>query len=189
MGHPGVAGITVGHSLDEPGRAAIVIYVNSLPRPGSFPAELEGVRTRIAPVAAPQSSSQFPAVAQQEVERVTAVKEQWAEQLLRSNHAIFGVGVGSSDDSPGEAALVLFVEKGSAYSPPAVLDGARVKVYRAERFRSWGWNEHQQPRACQVPPRRSLLNAAGSAAHSSGRRVNAARHSSEQIIGMNRLAQ
>ncbi len=146
MANPAVAGVVVGRSQDEPGRAAVVIYVKSLPNPGTFPAQLDGVRTRITFVSG--SASAAVAVAEAEVARVAAIKEQHAEQLLRDNPAIFGVGVGASEDSPGEAAVVLFVNEDMPYTPPAVLDGARIKVRRSDRFRAWGWNERQQPHAC-----------------------------------------
>lgn len=158
MANPAVAGVVVGRSQDAPGRAAVVIYVKSLPSPASFPAQLDGVRTRIMPISAAQggSASAVPAVAVAEAEeaRVAAIKQQYAEQLLRDNPAIFGVGVGASEDSPGEAAVVLFVDRDMSYTPPAVLDGARVKVRRSDRFRAWGWNESQQPRACFSSRRR-----------------------------------
>ena len=151
-----VNGVAVGGSQDEPGRAAVVIYVKSLPNPATFPAQLDGVRTRIMPISASGSASALPAVAvsDAEVARVAAIKQQHAEQLLRENPAIFGVGVGASEDSPGEAAVVLFVDKDMSYTPPTVLDGARIKVRRSDRFRAWGWNERQQPRACSLSKRR-----------------------------------
>lgn len=156
MANPAVAGVVVGRSQDEPGKAAVVIYVKSLPSPATFPAQLDGVRTRIMPLSASGSANAVPAVAVEEAEvaRVAAIKQQRSEQLLRDNPAIFGVGVGASEDSPGEAAVVLFVDKDMSYTPPAVLDGARIKVRRSDRFRAWGWNEsRQQPRACSSSKR------------------------------------
>ncbi|HLK34797.1 MAG TPA: hypothetical protein VKT29_17000, partial [Terriglobales bacterium] len=88
------------------------------------------------------------APSEKEVARVAAVKEQWAQKLLRGNPAVFGVGVGGSYDSPGEAALVIFVDQDMSYTPPAIIDGARVRVRRSDRFRAWGWNEHQRTSAC-----------------------------------------
>lgn len=89
-------------------------------------------------------------VSETEVARVASVKENQAEQLMRGNAAIFGVGVGASEDSPGEAALVLFVDRDMSYAAPAVLDGARTQVVRTDRFRAWGWNEHEQQPACHA---------------------------------------
>jgi hypothetical protein len=152
LANTAVAGIAVGRSDDEPDKAAVVIYVKSLPRPATFPAQLEGIRTRIVPTSAAGSESAVPevAVAETEVARVATIKERHAEQLLRDNRAIFGVGVGASEDSPGEAAVILFVDQDMAYTAPITLDGARIKVSRSDRFRAWGWNERQQRRACSV---------------------------------------
>ncbi|HSB76128.1 MAG TPA: hypothetical protein VLC12_10785 [Terriglobales bacterium] len=158
MANPEVAGIAVDHSLDAPGHAAITIYVKSLPRPGTIPAQLDGIRTRIVPMAALVSGpgpEPAPAISEAEVGRVAAVKQQHARELLRRSPAIFGVGVGASDDSPGEAAVVLFVDKDMTYSAPATLDGARTKVVRSDRFRAWGWNEQQQAQSCSVPKQRA----------------------------------
>ena len=155
MASPEVAGVAVGRSQDAPGQAAVLIYVKSLPPPGTFPAQLEGVRTRIVPASTLQanekSASGVPAMAvsQQEVTRATAVKEQWGRQLLASNPAIFGVGVGASADSPGEAVLGIFISKDASYTPPPVLQGVRTQVYRAEPFRAWGWNEHEPAASCR----------------------------------------
>jgi hypothetical protein len=150
----------VGRSQDEPGKAAVVIYVKSLPKPATFPAQLEGIRTRIVPTSAGGSGSTMPelALAEAEVARVAAIKEQHAEQLLRENPAVFGVGVGASEDSPGEAAVILFVDQDMSYTPPIALDGARIKVRRIDRFRAWGWNERQQRRAC-FPSKRHQQSA------------------------------
>ena len=158
MANADVAGVVVGRSHDAPGSAAVVIYVKSLPQPGTFPAQLDGVRTRIVSAATDRAQSPAASVAEvelseTEVERVAAVKEQRAQELMRGNPAIFGVGVGASDDSPGEAALVLFVDKAMSYTPPPVLGGARVKVVRSDRFRAWGWNEREQRHACSLPRR------------------------------------
>lgn len=160
MANPDVAGIAVGRSQDAPDSAAVIIYVKSIPEPGAFPAELEGVRTKIVPVSeaeARSTSASAPgvtALSQQEVARVSAVKEQWAQRLMRENPAVFGVGVGASEDSPGEAAVSVFIDKDMSYTPPPALDGARTRVVRADRFRAWGWNEHQQPRSCSTAKRR-----------------------------------
>lgn len=156
MAHPEVAGIAVGRSEDAPSSAAVVIYVKSLPQPGAFPAQLDGVRTRIVALSGmptgSTSGAPMPAipVSETEVARVASVKENQAEQLMRGNAAIFGVGVGASEDSPGEAALVLFVDRDMSYAAPAVLEGARTQVVRTDRFRAWGWNEHEQQPACHA---------------------------------------
>ena len=56
--------------------------------------------------------------------------------------AMIGVGVGASQDSLGEAALVLYIEKGRAAGAiPVQMDGVRTRVIRTDRFRAFGWNE------------------------------------------------
>jgi len=54
---------------------------------------------------------------------------------------IIGVGVGASNDSPGESALVVFVEKGKAVAVPAVIDGVRTKVVVTDPFRTFNWGK------------------------------------------------
>lgn len=160
MANPAAVGIGVGRSQDAPDSAAVIIYVKSLPEPGAFPPQLDGVRTRIVlissfqaqPAAAGGLATATPS--EQEMARVSAIKEQRGQRLLRQNPAIFAVGVGASEDSPGEAAVTVFVDKDASYTPPAVVDGARVRVVRTDRFRAWGWNERRQPRSCPAAKRR-----------------------------------
>jgi hypothetical protein len=48
-----------------------------------------------------------------------------------------GVGIGSSVDSPGEAALVIFLIRGAAHEEiPPVIDGLRTRVRESSRFRA-----------------------------------------------------
>ncbi len=70
--------------------------------------------------------------------------------MLESNAAIFGVGVGASADSPGEAVLGVFVSKDASYTPPPVLHGVRTQINRADPFRAWGWNEHEPAGSCLI---------------------------------------
>ncbi len=71
-----------------------------------------------------------------EVQRVLAVKEAHVKELL-SIPAVIGVGVGASD-TPGEAVIVVFVEKGKkAGAIPAQVDGVRTKVRETEPFRAF----------------------------------------------------
>jgi len=180
LANPAVAGIVVGRSQDAPESAAVVIYVKALPQAATFPAQLDGVRTRIVPVSAAQAAGaaavQAVAVSESEVARVASVKEQHAEQLMRGNRAIFGVGVGASKDSPGEAVLVLFVDKDMSYAAPVVMDGARTQVVRTDRFRAWGWNEHEQARACRATSFAKDKQLLAPSSSGKGRAIDAARH-------------
>ncbi len=142
-----VSGVAVGTSEDSPGEAAILVTINSARLEGKLardvvPATIDGVRTRIVP----GTSS---ALAEAEIRRGSAVKARVARGLMR-NPAVFAVGVGASNDSPGEAALVVVVDKNTTYTPPAVIEGVRTKVVRGGRFVASGWNESAQPQSCSL---------------------------------------
>ena len=64
----------------------------------------------------------------QENDRVTAVKEKYANRLL-ADPGISDVGVGASADNPQEGALVVTVR--GATTVPAVIDGVRTRVVYA----------------------------------------------------------
>jgi len=61
----------------------------------------------------------------QETDRVSAVKDKYANELLQDS-AIADVAVGASADSSGEGALVITLQE--ATTVPAVLDGVRTRV-------------------------------------------------------------
>jgi hypothetical protein len=82
--------------------------------------------------AAALSAPAGPAPAQ--VDLATTVKERHVAMLM-STPAVLGVGVGTADDDPSEAVLVLYIEQGRAYPPmPAALDGVRVKIVLTDRI-------------------------------------------------------
>jgi hypothetical protein len=57
-------------------------------------------------------------------------------------------------DSPGEAALIIFVIRGVAHNPiPPVIDGLRTRVRESSRFKA-GNGGAEPHRACLVPPSR-----------------------------------
>jgi hypothetical protein len=62
------------------------------------------------------------------------------------------VGIGSSVDSPGEAALMIFTLRGVPQDPiPAVIDGLRTRVRESSRFRA-GTVGAEVQRACKLAP-------------------------------------
>ena len=77
---------------------------------------------------------------QTEIARARSAKQQHAEELM-TNSAIIGVGVGASNDSPGESAIVVFVEKGKSVAVPAVIDGVRTRVITTDPFRTFNWGK------------------------------------------------
>src|SRR5439155_1517325 len=62
-----------------------------------------------------------------------------------------GVGIGSSADAPGEAALVIFLIRGVAHEPiPPVIDGLRTRVRESSRFRV-GFGDAPAKPGCSMP--------------------------------------
>jgi len=68
------------------------------------------------------------------VERAKVVHAASAGGLMRQR-GVQGVGISSSADAPGEAALIVFVIRGVPHDPiPAVIDGVRTRVRETGRF-------------------------------------------------------
>jgi hypothetical protein len=155
MSDPAVVGVGVGASDDNPGEAALVLYVDRERAHAPIPAEIEGVRTKVIvtdrfhATSSQQSanvSQTERALSDAEVARGTAVKEKHVNRLM-SDSAILGVGVGSSADDRSQAALVIYMDKDVASRPiPAQIDGVRTKVIRTDRFRAYGWGKQSEER-------------------------------------------
>ncbi len=160
MADPAILGVDVGRSDDNPGEAAVVLYLEQGKPHGKIPAEVDGVRTKViftrrfpAQSAAPQPDEGTQAgqiLSPGELSRAAEIKQRHRDRLL-ADPAILAVGVGASGDNPEEAAVVLFVDR-SALAPliPSQMDGARTKVVASDEFRAFGWNE-TAPQACQAP--------------------------------------
>jgi len=153
MADPAVLGVGVGASEDAVGEPAVVIFVDKNAQHAPIPAQLDGIRTKVIltdrfrALSATTSQTNQPAqtalpIAQDEVTRATVVKEKYVRQMM-ADPAIIGVGVGASMDSPGEAAMVIFVDKNKQPSTPiaAQMDSVRTRIILTEPFRSFGWNE------------------------------------------------
>jgi hypothetical protein len=139
MQDPGVSQIVTGASDDDPSQPAIVLHVNGiLQRP--IPHQIEGVRTKVVfdDTGAPQ-----PRVGAAEIVRAAQVKAQHAAELM-SKAEVFGVGMGPSSDSPGEAAIVIYVDRNSSTSIPAEIDGTRTRIVRTDPFQTSGWGKAVQ---------------------------------------------
>jgi hypothetical protein len=68
-----------------------------------------------------------------------------------------GVGVTASIDSPGEAALMIFVIRGVEHAPiPAVVDGLRTRVRESSRFRAGNSGAEPRRAVCRVPAAKLL---------------------------------
>ena len=134
----GILGVTAGKSLDQPGQAAVLVYVDQN-RAGSVqvPQTIGGLPTRVIPTTAsavasgtaPTSVSIRPGIHLSDATLAAAktVQKQHANQIMRDS-AFFGVGVTQSRDNPTEAALMVFVDRTKTpHSQPATVGGLRVR--------------------------------------------------------------
>ena len=152
LANAGIHAIGLGKSYDHPGQAAVLLFVNRGGAQTAIPQSLNGVRTRVIEgdawayrgllsmeetaqmmqgVAAPQLVYEMRAG---EMERAKQVHAIHAADLLK-NANVLGVGISSSVDSPGEAAMILYVKRGSPQSSlPAVIDGLRTRIRESGPF-------------------------------------------------------
>ena len=169
MKYPEVQSVGVGASYDNPNEPAIVFFVTQGEPHTDLPAQVDGIRTRIVEgklfskrgvVSAEESATaEKSAAAPQLVYPVSDAEIARARVVhtghvatLRKQPGVQGVGIGSSVDSPGEAALMIFTIRGVPHDPiPAVIEGLRTRVRESSRFRA-GTTGSQVRRACQVAP-------------------------------------
>jgi hypothetical protein len=162
MGYAGVRAVGVGESLDEPGAAAIMIFVRRGEASSGIPAVVGGVRTRIVEaddfaersvLSAGQGAAieqagageeSVYAISPAEFERAQAAHQAHADEWM-SKEGVQGIGIGSSADAPGDASLVIYVIRGVAHEAiPAVIDGVRTRVRESSRFRA-GFKDGRAP--------------------------------------------
>jgi len=176
LGHPTVQAVGVGASYDHPGEAAIVFFVTKEQPHTGIPAQVDGVRTRIvegelfAPrgtlsadqtaanerlVAAPQMVY---SISQSEFERARVVHSAHSAEWMQ-RPGVQGVGITSSVDSPGEAALMIFLIHGVEHGViPPVIDGLRTRVRESSRLRGTG-RGNEPRRACRVLPAKMVATS------------------------------
>lgn len=138
---PAIKSVKVAASLDSPGDAVLQITLTSAPKT-RIPPAIEGVRTQVIyaeGVSAPVFTSQ-------EFDRGLVAKDNHRTEYFGIGFQ--GIGVGRSDDAPGESAIVIFTVKGVNHAAvPAVIDGVRTKVLEDEQFRSSHWNPQLEPKS------------------------------------------
>jgi hypothetical protein len=181
MAHPEVQAVGVGGSHDSPAEAAIVFFVTKgQPRTG-LPQQVDGVRTRIvegdlfarrgaitaADTAVNEQSVAPPqavySISDAEYQRAKIVQTAHAKALMRAP-GVQGVGIGSSVDSPGEAALVIFLIRGAAHDAiPPVIDGLRTRVRESSRFTA-GYRGAEAHHGCWLPPTKAGKKIAAASA-------------------------
>jgi hypothetical protein len=116
---------------------------------------VQGVRTQIVydeGVAAPR-------ISEAELDRGLVAKDNHRNEFMQRGFQ--GIGVGFSDDAPGESAIVIYTIAGQAHAAiPAVIDGVRTKIIEGERFRASGWNSQlERGGACGKTPAKVNLKA------------------------------
>jgi hypothetical protein len=181
LAHPEVQAVGVGASYDNPGEPAIVFFVTKGQARTNIPLQVDGVRTRIVEgelftrrgtisaadstvneqsAAAPQAVY---AISDTEFSRAKVVHAAHAGELMQQP-GVQGVGITSSVDSPGDAALMIFLIRGVAHNPIApVIDGLRTRVRESSRFRA-GYGGTQPPRACTLPATRRTKSLSATSA-------------------------
>jgi hypothetical protein len=167
-----VDAVGIGQSYDHPGQAAILLFVNSRGSLAGLPRSIDGVSTRVIQgeswplrglLTSQESAALLANVAEPlvvytlragELERAkTAQKAHQAEYL--SQPEVLGVGISSSVDAPGEAALLIYVKHGASLGAiPAVIDGLRTRVRETSRFVA-GRDSSSTSQGCRVPTSRA----------------------------------
>jgi hypothetical protein len=165
---PQILAIGSGASYDRPGEAAILLFVAKGQSHLGLPQELDGVGTRIVEAemtgkrgvlsAADSAAAELSAPAALSVQSIPAAETARALVVHKTHAArwmkqagVQGVGVTSSVDAPGEAALLIFLVRGSAQPEiPPVIDGLRTRVRVSSRFRTGTHQFHLPQSACTI---------------------------------------
>ena len=168
LAYPEVQTVGVGASYDNPADTAILLFVNKGQPPRNLPAAVDGIRTRIIEgelfsqrgVLSPQESATLEqsaappqlvySISEAEVARAKIVHEAHVDELMNMD-GVQGVGITSSVDSPGEAALMIFLIRGVTHPAiPPVIDGLRTRIRESTRLRA-GFGDSRPKRVCSVP--------------------------------------
>ena len=167
LANPFIYAVGVAASVDRPGEAAVLIVVNPEQESTPLPATIEGVGTRVvvmegvAPhgileyeaasrIVPTQDAFAVSALEMTEVERAKAVHATHVDELMKQP-GVQGVGITSSADAPGEAALMIYLVRGAKHNAiPAVIDGVRTRVRETSRFTA-GRREQEPEQGCSVP--------------------------------------
>ena len=168
LAYPGVQAVGVGTSYDNPAETAILLFVSKGQPRTNLPAAVDQIRTRIVEgeffsergVLSPEQSATLEqsapppqlvySISEAEIARAKIVHAAHVDELMNMA-GVQGVGITSSVDSPGEAALMIFLIRGVAHPAiPPVIDGLRTRIRESTRFRA-GHAGDPPPRSCFVP--------------------------------------
>jgi len=177
LAYPEVQAVGVGQSYDNPKEAAILFFVTQGETRTNLPAQVDGVRTRVieqplfakrGAISTEDSAMLEKSVAVPQLVYSVSAAEMARAKVVHTAHVdalmkqagVQGVGIGSSVDSPGEAALMIFTIRGVPQDPiPAVIDGLRTRVRESSRFRAGAVGSEVQ-RACKLPPAKASAKTA-----------------------------
>jgi hypothetical protein len=140
----GVLGIAPGKSIDQPGAAALIVYVDENLAP-VVPIAVDGVRTIVIPTTARSvalGSAPSTATANgttplsvSSLAPALAAKRQIARKLMQGDSAFFAIGVGQSLDNPRESALVIYVDRKRIPGQlPSTISGIRTRYVFMDRL-------------------------------------------------------
>jgi hypothetical protein len=177
LANPYIQALGLGPSVDHPGEPAVILVVNPAQIPTALPDELEGIATRIVSApdvgAAPHGVFEMEAaqriapvvntfavqsISSQEMARARVVNSAHTAELM-TQPGVQGVGITSSADAPGEAALMIFVIRDVPRNPvPALIDGLRTRVRESSRFTA-GQRGSEKIEGCKLPPTEAAVPA------------------------------
>jgi hypothetical protein len=152
LAHPEVQAVGIGASRDNPHEPAIVFFITRGQPHTNLPAQVDGIRTRIVETdlvaqrgsLTPEQSTEIDrtlpeppvvySLSASELARAQRIHAAHSDEQMRQP-GVQGVGITSSIDSPGEAALMIFLVRGAAHNPiPPVIDGLRTRIRESSRF-------------------------------------------------------
>src|SRR5262249_11518863 len=103
------------------------------------------------------------AICEAEVTRARAVKEAHVDEWMKKA-GVQGVGITSSVDAPGEAALLIYLIRGAEQPAiPATIDGLRTRVREGSQFKAGLGGA--QPGSCKVPKAAATASTTKAALH------------------------
>jgi hypothetical protein len=162
-----VQAVGVGASYDNPGEASVVFFVTKGMGHAGIPATVDGIRTRVVEgelfarrgaISAADSTANEKSAAPAQLIYSISDAEYARAKVVHAAHVdewmkqagVQGVGITSSVDFPGEAALMIFVVRGVERAAiPAVVDGLRTRVRESSTFRG-GNSGQERRRACRA---------------------------------------
>jgi hypothetical protein len=181
LANPYIQAIGVGASIDHPGEAALVLVVDPGQIPTAIPDELDGVATRIVQgtsagphgvfdmaiatrVAPVLDTFAVGKISKAELIRAQAVHAAYVNSLMKQP-GIQGVGITSSANAPGEAALMIFAIRGvPRNNVPVLIDGLRTRIRESSRFTSGRReNEPVLSSGCRAPQGKAASASVASA--------------------------